>query len=104
MYRIYLALALAGAVFPYVILVPWAADHGWAPGLFVTQLFATRPAAIFASDVLYSAAVFVLFVVVEGRRIGMRHLWLYPLIVVAIGLCCALPLFLAMRERACGRA
>jgi lysylphosphatidylglycerol synthetase-like protein (DUF2156 family) len=104
MYRLYLILALVGAVFPFVILVPWAAEHGWAPGLFITQLFATRPATIFASDVLYSAAVFLLFVFVEGRRVGMRSLWLYPLVVAGIGLCCALPLFLAMRERACGRS
>jgi hypothetical protein len=96
----YLLLAAAGAVLPYTILMPWAVEHGWAPGLFVAQLFATRPASIFAADVLLSAAIFLLFAFVEGRRLGMRHLWVQPLVVVTIGLCCALPLFLAQRERA----
>ena len=99
MFRIYAALAIVGAIFPYAIFVPWMAENGLAPGLFVAQLFATAPAAIFASDVLYAAAVFVLFVFVEGGRLGMRHLWLPPIVVLTIGLCCALPLFLAQRER-----
>lgn len=103
LFRVYLALALAGAVFPYVILWPWAVAHGFAPGLFAAELFATRPASIFASDVLYAAAVFILFVMVEGRRLRMRRLWLPPVLVVLVGLCCALPTFLAMRERALSR-
>ena len=102
LFRLYVALAVAGAIFPYLIFIPWLSDHGAQPGLFVRQLFATGPAAIFASDVLYAAAVFILFVIVEGRRLGMRRLWLPPLLVVLFGLCCGLPAFLAMRERALG--
>jgi hypothetical protein len=98
--RLYWGLALVGAIFPYVILLPWLAQHGLAPGPFVRQLFATGPATIFASDVLYASAVFVLFVVAEGRRLGMKRLWLPPLLIAVFGLCCALPAFLAMRERA----
>lgn len=33
----------------------------------------------------------------------MRHLWLPPLAVAVSGLCFALPLFLAMREKALAR-
>ena len=84
---------------PYTILIPWLAEHGVDVRLFVSQLFVTGPASIFAADVLFAAVVFILFVLVEGRRLGIRHLWLPPLVVFAIGLCCALPLFLAMRER-----
>lgn len=101
--KLYLALAAVGAVFPYLLFVPWLARHGFAPDLFVSQLFATTPAAIFASDVLYAALVFVLFALVEGRRLRLRHLWLAPVVTFAIGLCCALPLFLAQRERALSR-
>jgi hypothetical protein len=97
---VYAALAVAGAIIPYVIFLPWLAAHGFDPHLFRLELFATRPAAIFAADVLFAAGVFILFVMVEGRRLRMRNLWLPPLAVFAVGLCCALPLFLAMRERA----
>ena len=99
LFRTYLALALAGAILPYVIFVPWLAAHGLAPGLFFAQLFATAPATIFAADVLFAALVFVIFALAEGRRLGMTRLWLYPLVTFTIGLCCALPLFLALRER-----
>ena len=100
MFGVYAALAVAGAILPYLIFVPWLADHGVDVRLFVSQLFVTGPASIFAADVLFAAGVFILFTIVEGRRLGMRRLWLPPLVVVTVGLCCALPLFLAMRERA----
>lgn len=100
MFGVYAALAVAGAILPYLIFVPWLADHGVNVRLFVSQLFVTGPASIFAADVLFAAGVFILFTIVEGRRLGMRRLWLPPLVVVTVGLCCALPLLLAMRERA----
>jgi hypothetical protein len=100
LFRLYVALALVGAVIPNLLFIPWLAEHGVQAGLFVSQLFATRPATIFAADVLYAAAIFILFVLVEGRRLGIRRLWLPPLLTVAIGLGCALPAFLAMREAA----
>jgi lysylphosphatidylglycerol synthetase-like protein (DUF2156 family) len=100
LFGVYAALAVVGAVIPYAIFLPWFAAHGFDPHLFRLELFATRPASIFAADVLLAAGIFILFVVVEGRRLRMRKLWLPPLIVFAVGLCCALPLFLAMRERA----
>jgi hypothetical protein len=100
LFRSYLVLAAIGAIFPWIIFQPWLAEHRFAPALFVTELFATRPAAIFATDVLFAAAIFILFVVVEGRRLAMRHVWLPILLVFLCGLCAALPAFLAQRERA----
>ena len=100
LFRLYVLLAVAGAIFPYLLLVPWLAEHGLAPGLFLSQLFPTVPATIGVSDALYSAAVFVLFVIAEGRRLGMRRLWLPIGAMLTFGLCCGLPLFLAMREKA----
>jgi lysylphosphatidylglycerol synthetase-like protein (DUF2156 family) len=98
--RVYVGLAVAGAIFPFLIVLPWAAEFGFSPGLFLLQVFATKPSTAFAADVIYSAAVFVLFTIVEGRRLGMRGLWIPALLVLTVGLCCALPTFLAMRERA----
>ena len=102
LFRLYVALAAVGAVFPWVIFLPWVAEHRFAPSLFVSELFATRPATIFATDVLFAAGIFILFVVVEGRRQRIRHLWLPILLVFVCGLCAALPAFLAQRERALG--
>jgi hypothetical protein len=99
LFRTYLALALVGAILPYVLFIPWLATHGLDARLFVGQLFVTGPATIFAADVLFAALVFIFFAFAEGRRLGMGRLWLYPLVTLTIGLCCALPLFLAFRER-----
>lgn len=98
LFGIYAALAVAGAILPYAIYLPWLAEHGPDMRLFFSGLFVTGPASIFVADVLFAAAVFILFALAEGRRFGMRHLWLPPLLVVTVGLCCALPCFLAMRE------
>ena len=99
-FRLYLALALIGAVIPYAILLPWAAEHGFDVPRFLEGPFANGPASLFSADLLFSATVFQIFALVESRRVGMRHRWLPAVVVVAIGLCCALPLFLALRERA----
>ena len=97
--RLCYLLAAIGAVVPYAILLPWIGANGWAPARFLAAPFATGPAAIFSADALLSALAFLVFVAAEGRRRRMRRLWLYPLVTLTIGLCCAFPLFLAARER-----
>jgi hypothetical protein len=104
MFGVYAVLALAGAILPYVLFIPWLAEHGADGRVFLGQLFATGPATIFAIDVLFAAIVFLIFVWSEGRRLRMRHLWIQPAVTYGIGLCCALPLFLALRERHLARA
>ena len=103
LFWVYCALAALGAILPYAILLPWLAEHGIDVGLFGSQLFATAPTSAFAADVLFAAAVFLIFVMAEGNRLGMRGLWLAPIVLLAIGLCCALQLFLAQRERVLSR-
>lgn len=93
----YATAAAVGAIVPYAILLPWARVNGFDPGVFFALPFATAPAALFSADLLISATVFLVFATVEGRRLGMA-LWIVPVATVVFGLCCALPLFLAMRE------
>lgn len=100
MRTLYGALAIAGAVLPYLFFVPWVRDNGLDWGKFFALPFVNAPSALFASDLLYAAAVFMLFALIEGRRVGVRPLWLAPVVIWIVGLCCALPLFLWLRERA----
>lgn len=72
---LYAALAVVGAVAPYIILLPWTRTHGFDPGLFFSLPFATAPAALFSTDLLLSATVFLLFATVEGRCVGVP-LWI----------------------------
>ena len=100
---LYFTLAAIGAVLPFPFLLPWLHTHGLDLPLFLAGPFANGPASVFSVDVLWSATVFLIFAIAEGRRAGVRPLWLAPAAVFLIGLCCALPLFLALRERALTR-
>lgn len=74
---------------------------------FVGDWLQSGPAVLSLTvDVLVAAIAAVAFMVFEGRRLGMRAVWLYIVLIPVVALAFALPLFLAMRERtlAAGRA
>lgn len=54
-------------------------------------------------DILIACIVAAIFIVTEGRRLGMRRLWLYIVLMLVIAFAFALPFFLFMRERALSR-
>ena len=95
---LYLLLCIAGAVVPYAAFVPWLLAHGLDIPLFVEELFANRISAFFALDVMVSALVLFVFVVTEGKRRGVRHLWAPVAATLAVGVSLGLPLFLYLRE------
>src|SRR5437763_16875068 len=72
----YLVLATLGILLPYWQFVPWLFEHGLDLSLFFGELFANRVAGFFAMDGLVSAIVRLIFVQLEGRRLGIRRLWL----------------------------
>ncbi len=100
----YLALCVLGSVLPYSQFLPWLAAHGVDVPLFVRDLFANRIAASFALDVLVSAVVVYGFILAEGRRLQMTHLWIPVAAVCLVGVSCGLPLFLYRREGAFDRS
>ena len=101
--NIYLFLCVLGAVLPYSQFIPWIIEHGPNIGLLIRQLFANKISAFFGLDVLVSAVVLLMFIMVEGRRLGMRLLWLPIAGLIAVGGSFGLPLFLYLRERALER-
>ena len=96
---LYLLLCVLGAVLPYSQFIPFLREHGLNVPLFVDQLFANRISGFFGLDVLISSAVLWAFVLTEGRRKQMKHLWVYLLCNLTVGVSLGLPLFLYMRER-----
>ena len=94
----YLLCAVAGAVIPYSQFVPWVAEHGLDVKLLAVELFSTRIGAFFGLDVLVSALALLAFIGWEGRRRGMKMLWLPVAATCVVGVSCGLPLFLFMRE------
>ncbi len=97
--NLYLALCVVGAILPYAAFIPFVCEHGLDFPLIFTQLFSNRISTAFAFDILVSSIVFWAFVLIEGRRAGVKHLWVPLAANVVVGLSLGLPLFLCMRER-----
>lgn len=95
----YLVAAILGTVLPLSYLFPFLATHGLDLPLLCKQLFQNNVSAFFGVDVIISALTLWLFVYVEGRRRGMKHLWVYILCTLLVGVSLGLPLFLFFRER-----
>ena len=96
--HVYMTLCVLGALLPYSQLVPWLLQHGLDLPLFFRQLFANEIGGFFGLDVIISSFVLWVFVFSEGRRVGVRHLWLPVLASVVVGLSLGLPLFLYLRQ------
>lgn len=95
---IYLLLCIIGTILPWSQLGPWVMDNGLNLASLVNEVFSSRISAFAWFDVIVSAVVVLLFVVVEGRRLGVRHLWAPFVAMFTVGVSLALPLFLLLRE------
>ena len=100
---LYLLAAILGAILPLSQLVPFLTTHGLDLKLFFTFLFSNGVSGFFGMDVIVSSFVLWIFVFSEGRRLGMRRLWVYIVCNLAVGVSLALPLFLLFRERTLDR-
>lgn len=98
---IYLALAVAGGVLPWLANLEFMQQYGASFDLAMfVQLANANPAARSLSrDLLVGATAVTIWMVVESRRLGMRHLWLVLLSAVTIAFAFAAPFFLFLRER-----
>jgi hypothetical protein len=95
MNRFYLFSAVAGTVLPFTFLVRFVLANGLNASEFARRLFQNDIAMFFAMDVVIAAVVLWAFVFAEGRKMAMRHLWVYVLGTVLVGVSLALPLFLS---------
>ena len=98
---LYLALAVAGGVLPWMANLEYM--HQFGGGFDVKQfieLANANPASQSLSrDLLVGASAFMIWMVVESRRLQMRHLWLVLLSSVTVAFAFAAPFFLFLRER-----
>ena len=66
---------------------------------FIAAWFANPAVSSLSVDLLVSASAASIFIILEGRRLGMKWPWLYVLASFVTAIAFTLPLFLAMRER-----
>lgn len=94
----YGVMCVLGTLLPWGALVPWLMQYGLDVAL-LWHMVLESPAAAFAwLDVVVSAIVLIVFIVMEGKRLQIRHLYLPILATCAVGVSLGLPLFLWMRE------
>ncbi len=102
--KLYLLLALIGLIASWIYNIRYLLEGGSiAPVPFFTAAFANPLTTAITIDVYCAALVFCIWLSGETRRLQMRRAWTYMLVCFSIGLAVALPLFLAMRERALAR-
>jgi hypothetical protein len=63
-------------------------------------MFINQGVGFFSMDLLVLSAVALVFMIVETRRLKIKHFWLPILAIFAVGMSLSLPLFLYLRELA----
>jgi hypothetical protein len=98
---VYLVLAVAGAVLPWLSNLDYIRESGGAFDIaqFVAQANANPAAASLSRDLGIGATAVVIWMVREARRLQMRGLPWVLLSCVTLAFACAAPLFLYLRER-----
>jgi hypothetical protein len=93
---VYLALAVVGLIGTWtfnVMAIMQLAD-------FIGDLLGSGPAvSSITVDLLVVAIAGSVFIIVEARRLGMRHGWLSVVLAGVTAFAFTFPLFLAMRQR-----
>lgn len=94
----YLLFCVLGFIVPFTQFVPWFMEHGVDLGLFISELFSTRIGAFFGLDVIVSAAVLIIFILFDHRKMAIAKPWLPILATLCVGVSLGLPMYLYMRQ------
>lgn len=93
---VYLSVAAIGLVGTAYFNITGFTSGG---GNFFAAWFANPAVSSLSVDLLATASAASIFIIIEGRRLGMRLPWLYVLGSFVTAVAFVFPLFLAMRER-----
>jgi len=88
------------------LVVTWTQSIAYTHGSFIdyqrdfwTDTKATAASRTMTAELLVVGAAIIILCVTEGRRWGVRFVWLYALGSLLIGVSVGVPLFLIARER-----
>ncbi|AVG24645.1 DUF2834-like protein [Pontimonas salivibrio] len=95
----YLFVAIAGLITAWVFN-GLAVMGGATSSDYVEAWFTSSLDWVLSLDLLVVAVAGSAFILLEGKRLGMRYLWAYILVSGVTAFAFTFPLFLAMRERA----
>jgi hypothetical protein len=95
---IYFVLAIVGLILPIYQFFKFLMKYGFNLRYMIELVAANYISRFLVLDLILAALVFLILVVVEGRRSQMKNLWIYFITTLCIGLSFSLPLFLYFRE------
>jgi hypothetical protein len=98
MKRLYLALAVVGAITPFIFFFQFFSSEGIRVSSFISALFANGAVSGFTADLLIASIVFWIAMLQQrGKGKGSNPVPFVALNLL-IGLSCALPAYLYARE------
>jgi len=99
--HLYVLLAIAGAVLPWMANLDFLKEHGptFDLALFVQLANANAAAQSLSRDLAIAATAISIWMVVEARRIGLKGITWVLLGCVTVAFAFGCPLFLYLRER-----
>jgi hypothetical protein len=65
---------------------------------FIRAAYVNAAAASLSNDLILVAAATCIFMAIEGRRVGIRYVWLYIVLSAIIAISVTFPLFLLARQ------
>lgn len=97
----YLGLTIVGSILPWICFEPFLFSGTASIHEFFAQALVNPISTLFVIDLTVSGIAFLGFAWFELKRLGYAQswLWLYVVCMFAIGVSCAFPLFLYLRER-----
>ena len=96
--NVYFILAILGLFLPYSLFLPWLLEHGVDFSLFFSEFSVNAIAQTAGLDILVTTVTLLIFIVFEGKKLGMKNLYI-PLLATLVGIAFGLAVFLFMRER-----
>ncbi len=100
MKKLYLSLAVVGAIVPYVFFLQFFAAEGVNVARFISALFVNGAAGGFSADLFLAPFIFWLFMFQEIKNSNGPKPYVFIVLNLLVGLCCALPAYLYAREKA----
>ncbi len=97
---IYLIFAIAGLIFPWYFNLQFImnSEEALTPLKFIQGGMVNPISSSITVDLFIGATPVVIWMMIEGRKLKMKHLWFYFLSTFLIAFAFACPFFLFMRE------
>lgn len=98
MKKLYLSLAVIGAIVPYIFFFRFIQAEGLNISAFISALFVNGAAGGISADLLLTSFIFWIFMFRQVKESSGPKPYVFIALNLAIGLCCALPAYLYARE------